>query len=664
MANLPTRNNNPGDLRNTSTGQFNKYSSPTEGYNALVNDLNIKMSGKSKTGVTPDSDLLHFSSIYAPASDKNDPTSYANNLASQLGVPVTTKIKDLQPRIHDFARAISKNEGYQGSNSMVAGTSESTSQVQPILDNTQTVQTIDSYTDSIGKKLTKQQLTENINYMDSQGFSQDDIQKYVNGFKKDTTTQNTNIDPLNSPEVKKHVDEMVDLGRPHEAIQEYLSSVKSGDNVQPEIPTTDNSSYLNDTKEEFLSGGKHVVDSIIGGKEKLLQAKEDLNKPGLLNKATGVVEGVEGLVQPFLGTVAGGLQTVFSPITPMINNIVSSIAKSNPDIADSVSQAVKPLDDLAQKYPQESSVISDAITSLFAAFGEKAGGNKIKTSGEGTKIFDTTNKEVSKIQEKIMPKATVNETKLAMKEGRLVPSKEPGMFTSGTEGKILPSKKVIQSSKTIQKLIPGASKMDDAKLFDALDNKIGDIAQKIKPEMQKVQIKKDTLDSLTSTWEDIKKTQINEADATEELNITKRQKAFDSRIQKIKQANTLDEIWDERIDYDNSIPQNVKKAGSLSDQRLQDKKAEWLQNRQLLNDIIHDSGSGLGDSSKQAFSNMSDMYTAQSGLLSDVKSNLKAKPSKIMQWIKKNPVKAAAIGLTGVGLSGKTGKVISAVTGL
>lgn len=112
--NIPTKNLNPGDLKDPATGTFRTFKTPQEGFDALKNDLNIKISGKSKTGVTPDSDLTHFSSIYAPASDKNDPVSYANNLSKKLGVPVNTPIKNLANRVDDFANAISENEGYQG----------------------------------------------------------------------------------------------------------------------------------------------------------------------------------------------------------------------------------------------------------------------------------------------------------------------------------------------------------------------------------------------------------------------------------------------------------------------------------------------------------------------------------------------------------------------
>lgn len=135
MANLPTRQNNPGDLRNTHTGAYETYANPQEGFDALKNDLQIKMSGHSKTGVRPDSSLLHFSSIYAPASDKNDPVQYAHNLANKLGVDVNTPINSLSNRLDDFANAIADNEGFKGQR--VSASSVSASPAQSIPNNNQ-----------------------------------------------------------------------------------------------------------------------------------------------------------------------------------------------------------------------------------------------------------------------------------------------------------------------------------------------------------------------------------------------------------------------------------------------------------------------------------------------------------------------------------------------
>lgn len=114
MANLPTRNNNPGDLKGSNG--FQTYSSPQDGHAALLNDITAKMTGTSSTGVGPNSSIVEFAKVYAPASDKNNPAQYAANIANHLGVSPDTPIGTLKDRIGEFADAISGNEGYQASN--------------------------------------------------------------------------------------------------------------------------------------------------------------------------------------------------------------------------------------------------------------------------------------------------------------------------------------------------------------------------------------------------------------------------------------------------------------------------------------------------------------------------------------------------------------------
>lgn len=113
MANIPTANNNPGDLK-TSTGSFQTYSSPAQGYLALAADIHAKMTGATSTSLTPNSTLADFANVWAPASDNNNPTAYANSLSKQLNVPVNTPISALQPRLRDLTAAVAKQEGFQG----------------------------------------------------------------------------------------------------------------------------------------------------------------------------------------------------------------------------------------------------------------------------------------------------------------------------------------------------------------------------------------------------------------------------------------------------------------------------------------------------------------------------------------------------------------------
>lgn len=110
MPNLPTRNNNPGDLRDTSTGDFRQFSSPQEGYAALLNDLQAKQVGTTTTGLGPSSSLADFAKIYAPPGDNNNSGKYAADLANKMNVSPATQLKDLN--LGHWADAIAGNEGF------------------------------------------------------------------------------------------------------------------------------------------------------------------------------------------------------------------------------------------------------------------------------------------------------------------------------------------------------------------------------------------------------------------------------------------------------------------------------------------------------------------------------------------------------------------------
>ena len=121
---LANRNNNPGNLKDPKTGSFRTFNSPQEGFAELMNDLEIKKSGKSKTGLRPDSTLADFASVYAPSSDKNDPAQYTANLANFMGVRPDARLHELDTG--KWAEAIAKAEGYKGTYS------NSKQQTQPV----------------------------------------------------------------------------------------------------------------------------------------------------------------------------------------------------------------------------------------------------------------------------------------------------------------------------------------------------------------------------------------------------------------------------------------------------------------------------------------------------------------------------------------------------
>lgn len=113
---LAIKNNNPGNLRyvgqagatNDPSG-FAKFDNPQNGYAALLNDVQGKLTGATSTGLTPNHTLEDFAKVYAPPIENNT-GDYVANLANTLGVAPNTKLSDIQNRAPDLAKAISKNE--------------------------------------------------------------------------------------------------------------------------------------------------------------------------------------------------------------------------------------------------------------------------------------------------------------------------------------------------------------------------------------------------------------------------------------------------------------------------------------------------------------------------------------------------------------------------
>jgi hypothetical protein len=96
------RNNNPGNLKYAGQpgtiakdkGRFAIFDSYQSGWNALVNQLDAAVTGRSEK-FSPEHTLYDFFKTYAPSTDKNYPKRYAEQVAKKLGVLPTTKIKTL-----------------------------------------------------------------------------------------------------------------------------------------------------------------------------------------------------------------------------------------------------------------------------------------------------------------------------------------------------------------------------------------------------------------------------------------------------------------------------------------------------------------------------------------------------------------------------------------
>ncbi len=116
----------------------------------------------------------------------------------------------------------------------------------------------------------------------------------------------------------------------------------------------------------------------------------------------------------------------------------------------------------------------------------------------------------------------------------------------------------------------------------------------------------------------------------------------------------MNDVWEARVNYDSSIPANVKNATEASSPEIWERKQMWLQNRALLNNVINDTESGLGETSQKAFSDMSSMYDGQHNISQKIR--VETKPSLTLKGEILRRVGKGAIGYT-------AGSITNALTG-
>jgi hypothetical protein len=124
---LAERNNNPGNLRFIGQsgavegdGGFAKFPDYNTGFIAMQKDLQAKQTGHTSTGLNSNSSLVDLIGKYAPVGDGNDPKSYANTVARQLGITPNTPIGGINTR--DLADAMSMVEDSKYRNKMISQT--------------------------------------------------------------------------------------------------------------------------------------------------------------------------------------------------------------------------------------------------------------------------------------------------------------------------------------------------------------------------------------------------------------------------------------------------------------------------------------------------------------------------------------------------------------
>ncbi len=438
--------------------------------------------------------------------------------------------------------------------------------------------------------------------------------------------------------------------------------------VDEPTPTTDISKpmggadrrqmLMDKTKEAFKGG----IESAKQGYQTALEAS---NNPDM-----GVWDKTKAQIYGGRDIASGAASAISAPITGAIETLSEDISNkpgvqeftNTPVVSkalDVLNTMKAPLDQISQSHPEAAKNLSDSLNILFTIMGLKETAGKFKTGvvepikqiADSTKTAKTTaavGDDLMAITEKIQPKPTAKEARLAMEQGRLYEGTEGTMFKEGQPGRMAASEQQARSANTIKKYIPDAAKLDNNTLYTEIKNNVSNIAQKLKPEMQKVPIKPETVSKMAEDWKALKAEQ--SGPFAPKGVIKPMQTHFEEVLKSIK-SGTVDDIWEAAKKYDESVPDRVKNATELSDSVLQTQKEIWLDNRKILRDAINDSENGLGQTSRQAFAEMRDLYEAQNGLLTKAKVETTPKPSKLQKTIEKykSPLKTGGAIIGGAG---------------
>jgi len=264
-------------------------------------------------------------------------------------------------------------------------------------------------------------------------------------------------------------------------------------------------------------------------------------------------------------------------------------------------------------------------------------------------------KKKPSIAERISPEVTRKEGRKIIKEGRAEKGKESFLFGKRPD-KVIPTQTVSESAKLIEKQIPGASVMDDFQLTNAIDNLTTSKATALRAVFKEVPVTPKEIKQIRKEWDILKKQQLKNPDYAAELTTVKStQRKFDDVVEKIKQAvkdtggkfrkKNLDDIWEVRKQYDDSVSPNVKNASYLSTPSQQTQKELWLENRRILNELLEQMSKGLDEESATAFREMQLLYEARNNLINKTRIDVKGKEG----LINKKNVGRAAIGGTAAG---------------
>jgi hypothetical protein len=223
--------------------------------------------------------------------------------------------------------------------------------------------------------------------------------------------------------------------------------------------------------------------------------------------------------------------------------------------------------------------------------------------------------QIDDISGKIAPNLTKKEIMTALSEGRVVRTGKIGKIL-GKADKVLLDKKVTAAAETIQRVIPKASKLSDAEIANKAGEAIGNISNKLSPELKNVKINDELKEGIINSWASVKESQVEKLAFASKTALNKQHKAFEKTLENLIDADNADELWKSIQKYDDSIPSQIKKANGMSSDVAQELRGVWLDNRRILRNAIDELALEMKDEIvSQGFRDMANLYTAKTNII-------------------------------------------------
>jgi len=356
------------------------------------------------------------------------------------------------------------------------------------------------------------------------------------------------------------------------------------------------------------------------------------------------------ILLPIMGAITKPTETIVDraisslPMTPGTEEASKIVAESATPIIpkEKIDNFIANLSPEQKQFLDEAGLTARFLASAYG-IGETYRAVKPALNGLMKKSPEVaTAKTLSKIEETIKPKMTKGETMKAYQEGRITKT-EYSPITGKKADIVAPSARTQSAAQVIERRIgKQAANMNEAQLLGANQAEIGKISSELEKELKGTIMSNTNKKLVKDTWNTVKENQLKKSAFKGKAADNMRQEFEEEVLSKLDSPvpgqpgkwKTLEDTWNARKLYDDMILENVKNA-TPKNGALWNKKQMWLQNREVLNKALEDQVQGLGQITKDAFSDMNKLYNANQDILPKATVDLKGKPGALTGTLKK-----------------------------